>query len=167
MNKRPIIKIPITLGDKFLEVSAWALIIFTWGSILLKYGDISDTIPIHYNAKGEADSFGSKATLLLLPIISTLLFVGLTFLNKYPHVFNYLSQITAQNAAYQYQMATRLVRYIKLIIVLVFSFITLHVIQYANGEPKGLGNWFLPLCLGLIFVPLFYFIAKSKKKPNT
>ena len=56
----------------------------------------------------------------MLPIISTLLFIGLTTLNKYPYMFNYPSQITKENSVHQYTNATRMMRVLKLVIVLLF-----------------------------------------------
>jgi hypothetical protein len=32
-----------------------------------------------------------------------------------------------------------------------------------NGQTKGLGVWFLALTLGMIFIPLIYFVVKSFK----
>jgi len=37
------------------------------------YGDLPDQIPIHYNLRGEADGWGSKAVLWLLPVMGPLL----------------------------------------------------------------------------------------------
>jgi hypothetical protein len=45
--------------------------------------------------------------------------------------------------------------------VLVFAGISFQTIQQANGTGEGLGLWFLPLTLVLIFVPLIYFVSKS------
>jgi hypothetical protein len=45
--------------------------------------------------------------------------------------------------------------------VLVFAGISYQTIQQANGTGEGLGLWFLPLTLGLIFMPLLYFVIKS------
>ena len=63
----------------------------------------------------------------------------------------------------RYTNATRLIRYLKLIVVLVLGLITFRTIQNANGDSEGLGIWFLPLIIGLIFIPLTYFIFKSLK----
>jgi hypothetical protein len=49
-------------------------------------------------------------------------------------------------------------------IVVIFGIITFKTIQNANGQADGLGVWFLPLALGLVFIPLAYFIVKSFKK---
>lgn len=87
----------------------------------------------------------------------------MTILNKFPQVFNYPTKITEDNAFNQYTNATRLIRYLKLIVVLVLGLITFRTIQNANGDSEGLGIWFLPLIIGLIFIPLTYFIFKSLK----
>jgi hypothetical protein len=87
----------------------------------------------------------------------------MTILNKFPHIFNYPTNITQDNALRQYSNATRLLRYLKLIIVFIFGLIVFKVIQNANGEADGLGVWFLPLVLGLTFIPLTYFGIKSFK----
>jgi hypothetical protein len=36
-------------------------------------------------------------------------------------------------------------------------------IQNATGKAAGLGAWFLPLTLGLVFIPLIYFLVNSFK----
>jgi hypothetical protein len=112
---------------------------------------------------GQADGFGGKGNILTLPFIATTLFAGLTILNKFPHVFNYPINITADNALKQYTNAVRLIRYLKFIIVIIFGLIALQTIRNANGQTSGLGVWFLPLILGLIFIPLIYFVIKSFK----
>ena len=124
---------------------------------------IPERIPIHFNGAGKADGFGNKRHIFVLPIISTLLFLGLTTLNKYPHIFNYPSQITKVNALHQYTKATRMMRVLKLVIVLIFGLIIFKTIQNVNG----LGIYFLPLTIGMIFIPILYFLIKSikKKKP--
>jgi hypothetical protein len=38
--------------------------------------------------------------------------------------------------------------------------------QNAKGEADGLGVWFLPLTMGLIFIPLIYFVMNSLKNNN-
>jgi hypothetical protein len=95
-----------------------------------------------------------------LPLVATVLFVGLTILNRFPHIFNYSGDITKDNALRQYTNATRLIRYLKVIIVVIFGLISYQTINHANGQTEGLGLWFLPLTLGLIFIPTIYFLIK-------
>ncbi|MBS1765702.1 MAG: DUF1648 domain-containing protein [Bacteroidetes bacterium] len=163
MNERPKIKLELTTIDKTFEILGWTSIIAIWVLIVVNYTNLPDTIPIHYNGAGQADGFGGKGNILTLPLIATVLFVGLTILNKFPHVFNYPTNITTDNALKQYTIATRLIRYLKFIIVVIFGLIALQRIRNVNGQTSGLGVWFLPLTLGLIFIPMTYFMIKSFK----
>ena len=163
MEERPKIKLELTTADKAFEIIGWVLVISVWGFTVKNYADLPDTIPTHYNIAGEADGFNGKVTILTLPLLATALFVGLTFLNKFPHIFNYPTNITQHNALRQYTNATKMIRYLKLVIVVIFGLIAFKTIQNGNGEANGLGIWFLPLTLGLIFIPLIYFLIKSFK----
>lgn len=161
MEERPRIKLELTTVDKAFEIIGWLLIISVWGFTVINYANLPETIPTHYNRAGQADGFGGKATILTLPLIATVLFGGLTFLSKFPHIFNYPTNITQHNALRQYTNATRMIRYLKLIIVVIFGLIAFKTIQNGNEEAKGIGIWFLPLTLGLIFIPTIYFVIKS------
>jgi uncharacterized membrane protein len=163
MKERPRLNLELTQADKSVEIIGWLLIFAIWGLTILNYQSLPDIIPIHYNVAGVADGFGDKWMIFTLPIVATVLFVGLTILNKFPHIFNYPTAITADNALRQYTNVTRLIRYLKVIIVVIFGLITFLTIRHANGQTDGLGIWFLPLTMGLIFMPLIYFSIKSIK----
>ena len=167
MNKRPRIKLQLNLTDKVLEIIGWISVFGIWALSLTNYSILPEIIPIHFNGAGKADGFGNKTQIFVLPIISTLLFIGLTTLNKHPHMFNYPSQITKENAVHQYTNATRMMRVLKLVIVVLFGLIVFRKIQIVNGHADGLGTWFLPLTMGMIFIPMLYFLIKSLKKKTT
>jgi len=163
-EQRPRIKLGWGVTDKFLETTGWVAILLIWIFVSINYTSMPATIPVHYNANGQADSFGKKSNILLLTAITTVFFVGLTVLNRFPHIFNYPTPINSQNARRQYTNATRMIRYLKLILVLIFGSIILLTIQYTKGKSEGLGIWFLSLMSVLIYIPLFYFIARSLRK---
>jgi uncharacterized membrane protein len=163
MSGRPKLKLELTTFDKTLEILGWTSILAIWVLTITNYTNLPGKIPTHYNGSGQADGFGGKATILTLPLIATVLFIGLTILNKFPHIFNYPTNITQDNALRQYTNATMMIRYLKLSIVVIFGLIAFKTIQNANGEADGLGVWFLPMTLGLIFIPLTYFVIKSYK----
>ena len=161
--ERPVLRIKLTSADKLLEVGGWIILSLLWLILILKFTYIPDTIPIHYSVTGKPDSFGNKTTIFLLPILGTLLFVGMTILNNYPHIFNYPTKITNRNAERQYKIATKLIRYLKFIIVLTFSLIVFMTFQTVNDKLSGLGIWFIPIIIGLIYIPLIYAIIKLFK----
>ena len=72
-------------------------------------------------------------------------------------MFNYPSQITKENAVHQYTNATRMMRVLKLVIVVLFGLIVFRKIQIVNGNANGLGAWFLPFTIGVFYNPNFIF----------
>ena len=163
MNKRPRIKLQLNQTDKILEIVGWISVVGIWALPLINYFDLPEIIPIHFNGAGKADGFGNKTHIFVLPIISSLLFIGFTILNKSPHIFNYPSQITKENAFRQYTNATRMMRVLKLVIVLLFGLIIFKTIENVNGNADGLGTWFLPFTIGLFIILTIYFLIISMK----
>ena len=163
MAKKPKIKIELTRTDRLFEILGWTSLISIWVLTIDNYPELPDTIPIHYSATMQADGFGGKGNLLTLPFIATALFFGLTILNRFPHIFNYPTTITADNALRHYRNATRSVRYLKVIIVVIFGLISYQTIRHANGQAEGPGSWFLPFTLVLIFIPIINFVVRSFK----
>src|SRR5690625_7494445 len=69
--------------------------------LLFVWQSLPSEVPAHYNALGEVDRWGSKWEMLILPIIATVLWIGMTILEKYPHVYNYIN-LTEDNVRNQY-----------------------------------------------------------------
>ena len=161
LEGRPKLKVQLTTTDKLLELLGWGVLLALWVWTGTSYSSLPDSIPTHFNAAGEADDYGRKASIFGLPVVASLLYIGLTLLNRVPHIFNFPTPVTQENALIQYTNATRMIRSLKLILVVVFGGISFQTIQQANGETDGLGVWFLPVTLGLIFLPLIYFVIKS------
>ncbi len=86
MEERPKVKLELTTTDKVFELLGWLSIVAVWILTIKNYNNLPEIIPIHFNGSGQADGFGGKATILTLPIVSTILFIGMTVLNKFPHL---------------------------------------------------------------------------------
>jgi uncharacterized membrane protein len=166
MDSRPKIQLTLTKLDNWLEVLGKIVLVLMWTLVIYVFKRLPNTIPIHFDGYGKANNYGSKLTLLVLPILATIIFFGLTWLNKYPHIFNYATKITEANAQAQYSIATRVLRFLKLSILIIFSLIILFVYLTTIGATNGLGIWFLPLTLCLIFIPTIVSISASFKKKN-
>lgn len=161
--ERPKLQLRLTPFDQVLNGLGWLAIAGLWVFTLLHYSKLPTRIPTHYNALGKIDAYGSKNTIFILPIIGAVLFVGMTILNRFPQVFNYPTPITEDNAERQYSNATRMNRVLRLVLVLIFLLIQFKTVQSGTDE-KGLGMWFLPCILALIFIPVLYFVVKSFKQ---
>ena len=127
-NNRPIIKVELTKYDKILEIASILILLSNIIYLAISYQSLPDIIPTHFNMAGKVDAYGPKTTSISIPIISLVLYIGLTILNRFPHQFNYIGEITLDNAASQYKFATRMMRVIKLIVMIVFLVITISII---------------------------------------
>lgn len=169
MEARPKIKINLSQFDKVLETIGIVLLFLMWAIALLHYFKSPGIVPIHFTLSGQPDGFGNKLILLLLPAIPTILYFGLTKLNKYPHIFNYPVTLTEENTKRQYTMATRLIRILKVSIVLIFTIDILSSFLVTLGIFKGLGLWFIPIAILLLAVPTVHLVIQSfrnNKKVN-
>jgi len=160
-ENRPVIKLQLSFWDKVVETAGWVVLVLLWLITIFSWFNLPEVIPTHFNAAGVVDGHGSKGALLVLPVIGTFLFGLITLLIPYPHIFNYLVKITNENAERQYILATRMMRYLKLGILLIFLAISVSTFIVGMGKVSGLGVWFLPVMLSLIFLPTIYLVVKS------
>ena len=132
MSDKPKIQLQLTLFDKVLETLCLVFFVILWFITIWNYSSLPETIPTHFDFKGDADHCGGKGTIFGIPIITTILYILLTILNKYPHLHNYATKVTLENAEKNYTRSTRLLRIIKLTIILVFLLVvivTLHSVK--------------------------------------
>ena len=160
LTNRPKLNLKITPLETFLNVITFATFVGTIVYLFSSWTIIPNEIPAHYNAVGEVDRWGGKGEILILPITALLMWVGMTILEKFPHVYNYMN-LTKDNARAQYLNGRLLINVLKNEFVLLFSYITWKGIQIAIGENDSLGVWFLPVFLLIIFGSMAYFIVKS------
>ena len=163
METRPKINVSLSPLDKILESTGKLLIIIIWGLTLFVFFKLPTIIPTHFNAAGQPDGYGNKLTILVLPIIATLLYFGLTKLNQHPHTFNYINSITEDNAEQQYTIMTRMLRILKIALLIIFSYIILFTYLTTIGFTNGLGVGFLPFTLGVALIPIIFYIRQSLK----
>ncbi len=164
MEKRPRIKPKLTYLDKTLEVAGLLVLFSFWIHLVIHYPSLPETIPTHFNAAGEADGFGKKSSIFMLPIIASILYALMTVLNFFPHIYNFPTKITPENAFRQYTNATQMIRVVKLGLLLLFFSIEIKTVKTAIGKAEGLGDWFLPLTFLLLVFPLIFFTTRMFKK---
>jgi len=162
-QKRPILYIPYSEFEYITEIFALiGVLILVF--ITAKYWHIlPDTIPTHFNAFGEPDAWGSKKSIFLLPVVTSVIYILLTILSRFPHTFNYICRITEQNARFQYQNARAMLICMKAEMVYTFIFIQWQTITVALGKANGLGVVFIPILIFIIFGTAIYFIYRSVK----
>lgn len=130
---RPRIKLTLTTIDKLLEIVGWVVVFVMWALASVNYSKLPDIIPTHFNAEGTVDGYGSKSMIWILLLVGSILYAGMTYLNKFPHIFSFTTTITPENALQQYTSATKMLRYIKLVIILIICYLLFKTIYTSLG----------------------------------
>jgi uncharacterized membrane protein len=157
---RPKLKIPLTLPEIVIEGICVLSLLGAALFMLLNYNDLPNRIPSHFGFSGQVDGWGGKGGLIVLLIANMGLYVSLTVLGIFPHTFNYLCEITDDNAEFQYTNARTLIRLVKTEISLMLSYLLCITILVAKGKAEGVGIAFLPIVLIVLFGTLAFFIIR-------
>jgi uncharacterized membrane protein len=158
---RPKLNLKPSRSDYILEaISLWLLVatfLYAW----ISYQNLPETIPSHFNLKGEVDDHANKAFIFFLPAVSFLLYVVLTLINFFPHTFNYPVAITPMNAPKQYRLATRVLRVLKISLTTTFALILWSVV---NPQQQIFPSFLLaPMILVIVLAPVIVLIRLSFK----
>lgn len=157
-------EIQIKSIDKLIELIALIGVILLILLPVIYYNELPNEIPTHFGPDGNADAFSQKRMIWVLPIIGIIIYIGMYWLNKYPHIFNYPQKITEENASKQYQIATRAIRTLNAIISWLLAYLTYASIQTALGNQNGLSPYFAPIFMVILFASIAYFLFVSVKK---
>lgn len=164
-ENRPILKLETGPSDLILEILATISLLCFFGYILYQYQFLPGTIPTHFDATGTPDDYGRKDTLWVLPAVALIVYLILTFVSRIPHQFNFPFKITPANARRQYTLSIRLLRYLKLVIVLIFFHLAYATVEIARNPGKTIGLWFLPVLIIGIFIPIIiYFVLAHRNQ---
>ena len=161
MTNRPKLHLPLKTIDKILEGTSFLFLLLLWTLTLYTFQNSPNIVPTHFNGSGDVDGYGDSASVFLVAGVSTVIYLCLTFLTTRPHIFNYPTEITPENAFRQYTNATRMLRVLKSVIPLMFICIEYSSFQVAVGNSEGLDKGFVLLLLAMVYVPVLYFLARS------
>ncbi len=147
---RPRLELSRSRLEYALEIlSAVGLIIGLY-SLLVSYETLPASIPVHYNLRGEVDSWGDKSTIWILGVIMIVVYGALTLTAKIPHLYNYPFSITAENAERQYRIARTFITLLKTEIVWLFAAIICGTMEVALGVSNQLHPLYSYFFLALI-----------------
>ncbi len=150
-EKRPSLQIAFDLVAASGFVLQILLIARAWVSL-------PSSIPVHYGFSGQPDAWGGKTELLMLPVVSIVLYVGLTWLARYPHKLSYPWTITESNAERFYRRAKSSVGAVQCLLVWLFTAILWQTIRIAMGQTSGLGRAFIVAILGITGVTIVVYV---------
>lgn len=119
------------------------VLVGVFGYLVLNWSHLPNQIPAHYDASGAIDRWGNKNELWLCPVISLILFVIFTVIEKYLITW----EIKMNNGNINsYRIAKDIVLLVKMILVIAFSYITIN-----SSGSNTLPNTFTVILVGSIF----------------
>ena len=158
---KPIIKIPLTKIDWALEAVTALALITLLAITAAGYNSLPETIPTHFNATGDADQYGSRQSIWIIPLATLVMYAALTIFERFPHKFNYWLEITTENAERQYRNMLYMMRALKVLVIILLLYVTYMITQIASGNHHGMGNWFLPIILIGLLSTVVIFIYRG------
>ena len=147
MKKHPL--------DKLLNRLSLLVLLGTALFLALYWKDIPQKVPMHFNAAGQIDRWGSKAELLILPVIAWLLYLLMTVVEQFPGAWNTGVKVTEENRERVYALLGHMLSTLKFLIMVMFALITLWC-----ALAKPLPVWFLPVVLGAVFGDMIYWLVR-------
>lgn len=114
------------------EMPALLFLLATFGIALWVLTDDRDAIPLHFNIRGEVDSWGEAWIVVRLPLIALALYGLLTLLQHRPQWCNYPGKLIDKERAYR-QMSHIVCR-IKTLVLCLMLYITLCVAQVVDSN---------------------------------
>lgn len=94
--------------------------------------NLPETVPIHQNIKGEVDDWGSKITLYVLPSLSFIIIMLISFLIRKPDILNYPVEVTEKNKKVLYQKMQLFLALLSLFIAALFLVLILESVTIFN-----------------------------------
>lgn len=126
---RPVIDVPMTAAQRTMAQITWLCVTLSVICTLIAMNYLPATIPTHFDVAGKPDGYGSKMIILLLPGITLGMNLLLALICRLPaYKYNYTITITRENAERQYRMSKTFISLIRLLVVLMLTFLNMFVL---------------------------------------
>ena len=141
-----------------LEMLCFLLVVGMITFVCIRWDQIPQLIPGHFNAMGEVIRMGSKSEILIMPIVVALIYIILTFVSFFPNIWNVPVKITVENKVPVYCCTRSLLLFTKIETVALFFCIT-----YFMAIAQPLPTIFLPGTLLILFGTMTVFFIRIIK----
>jgi uncharacterized protein DUF1648 len=118
------------------------VLILGWWVALSVYPRLPERVPVHFGLRGEADRWGGRWMIFLIPLVSTAI-VAIDY-----WIFEYVSPGSPRPIPPEMRTPLHL---LLLELSVIFTYITWRMSAVAFGRARGLGGWFLPVALITVF----------------
>ena len=148
-GSRPVLRIPLTRLEKYLEAASILGLIYAISSAVYAITILPEIIPAQYGINGKPDGWGSRNGVFLFPGVSVIIYLMFTILSRFPHIYKYPVKITKENAGCQYLIGRHIIRWLKTEFIWVFAYVQTTFIKAAQSPNPRIG----------IAAPLIFILA--------
>ena len=158
--ERPKIQIKTPTIAKVFNVIAILACLSSIVYLFTQWSSLPNKVPTHYNGLGQPDHWGSKGFIFIPLIIGIVLWVGLTILERYPQIHNYIG-LTDENAERKYKNSVMMLNFIKNEMLLFFAYSAWNDVIVSKQKESLLGVWEFPAFLIILFGTVVFFIIRT------
>ena len=133
------------------ELIALAGLVFAAAVVVDFYSRLPERIATHFNAEGIANGFGAKSILWVLVGVAVLLYLTLTVMGGLSRVVRLQRPLAPEREKVVLVESMAMVGWVKVVICWMFAYICLAMVRNGMGLQVGLGTWFLPVTLVVVF----------------
>jgi len=162
-EKRPKLKISLSWKEKMLILISTFCVIAMWVYLYIVWSNLPSIIPIHFGISGAPDRFGNKSSVLLLPIIASIMHILLVVLSNIPNCFNYPVSVTEKSAEVLYKIGKELILLLDMEISLTFLILLWEDIQSSIGNISGLGIGIMFISMAIILGTVVYETIRMRR----
>jgi Domain of unknown function (DUF1648) len=116
-------------------------------------------IPIHFDAAGNANGWGSPSVLLLLPTIAVGLYLLLTVISLFPNSFHYSFPVTEGNRERLQALTLGQLAWIKVELLCLFGCLQKEMVQAAKAGQAHISPWLVPTFLAVVFGTVGWYLV--------
>ncbi len=133
------------------ELIAVAGLVFAAAVVADFYSRLPERIATHFNAEGIANGLGAKSVLWVLVGVAVLLYLILTMIGGLSRVVRLQRPLAPEREKVVLAESMEMVGWVKVVICWMFAYICLAMVRNGMGLQVGLGAWFLPVTLVVVF----------------
>lgn len=160
---RPNFKVKFGILEKIMIAITIISVTLIWIYVIFNISKLPNLIPTHFAMNGKPNSWGSRNTILIMPIMCTITSALLIGITRFPKFFNYQVEITKDNVERQYRNSIDLMLALAIEVAGTFIYIEYKMIKSALGMSNGIGSYFLIIFMVIIFITIFYFTRRMRK----
>ena len=165
-NERPRIQIQQTSTDRWLDAISYLLLTFLIAYPVYLYSSLPEPSAVHADISRHLSSYKSKEIILILPTLGAFLFIMLTILLRYPHLYNYPEKITEENVLSVYTGGIRFMRIMRIWVLFIFILIVRGSMGIALNRQDDFLKWILPIVFlftAMLIIYVFIKLLRIKK----